>query len=96
MSKQIGQNITYLMKSNGCLTAVRRVMLSGLFTCMFLLGLAFVGAHTLETLNKKDSSPPGNNHYKTHQAISFSPFSKCSVCFQPILNPFVVLKVGEH
>lgn len=78
MRKWIAQNITYLIRSNGCASAARRGMLNGLFTCVLLLVLAFVREYILERVNKSDSFPSGHN-YKMHPEITCSPFLQHSM-----------------
>lgn len=67
------------IKSNGCVTAATRVMLSALFTCVLFLVLAFARSYTLARFNTKDSSPPDNNHSKMHPEIACKPFPEHSV-----------------
>lgn len=92
MGKWVAPNITYLIKSNGCATAARRVMLSGLFTYVLLLVLAFVRAYMLERFNKNDSSPSGSN-YKMYPEIACNPFLQHSmVCPTNSLS----VQLGDH
>lgn len=92
MRKWIAQNITYLIRNNGCASAARRGMLNGLFTCVLLLVFGFVREYTLERVNKSDSFPSGHN-YKMHPEITCHPFLQHSMVLP---TNSLSVQLGDH
>lgn len=88
-NKWIAQNIMYLMKGNGCLTAARRGMLSGLFTCVFLLCWPLLDHTHLRKSKQKGLTHLATTITKRSQKLLSVHFSKASWYFQTICGSII-------